>query len=141
VADFPMTVLAELLLTVSSDCAAEEVVYDLAHRGIEWDLLDGCRERGVPVLAYCPLESRGHPRLDELALRHGVTPAQIALAWVLDHEQLVAIPPCESPAQVHEHRAALELRLDGHDHAMLDEAFPPPLGPQPLERRPPAPGA
>jgi diketogulonate reductase-like aldo/keto reductase len=137
VADFPLAALAELLLTVSNDCAAEEVVYDLAHRGVEWDLLDGAREHGLPVLAYCPLESRGHPRLDELALRHGVTPAQIALAWVLDHERLVAIAPGETPAQVLEHRAALELRLDGHDHAMLDEAFPPPLGPQPLERRPP----
>jgi diketogulonate reductase-like aldo/keto reductase len=136
VADFPLTALAELF-TVTSRCAAEEVVYDLAHRGIEWDLLDGCRERGLPVLAHCPLESRGHPRLLELAARHGVTPAQLALAWVLDHEHLVAIPPCETPAQVEEHRAALGLRLDGHDHALLDDAFPPPRGPQPLERRSP----
>jgi diketogulonate reductase-like aldo/keto reductase len=136
VADFPLSALAELLLTVSPDCAAEEVVYDLAHREAEWDLLDGCRDRGVPVLAYCPLESRGHPRLHELASHHHVTPAQLALAWVLDHEHVVAIPPCETPAQAHEHRAALELRLDGHDHNLLDEAFPPPLGPQPLEGRP-----
>jgi diketogulonate reductase-like aldo/keto reductase len=137
VADFHLTALAELF-TVTNGCAAEELVYDVAHRGIEWDLLDGCRERGLPVLAYCPLESRGHRRLDELAARHGVTPAQLALAWLLDHEHLVAVPPCETAAQVEEHRAAVELRLDGHDHALLDEAFPPPLGPQPLERRPTA---
>jgi diketogulonate reductase-like aldo/keto reductase len=137
VADYPLPALAELSL-YTDRCAAEEIVYDLPHRTAEWDLLDGCRDRGMPVLACCPLQSRGHPRLGELAARHRVTPAQLALAWVLSHEGMVAVPPVSSRAEVAEHHAALAIKLDGHDHARLDEAFPPPLGPQPLERRPPA---
>jgi diketogulonate reductase-like aldo/keto reductase len=134
VADFNLVALTELSL-YSDRCAADEVVYDLGHRAAEWDVLDGCRERGIAPLAYCPLESRGHPRLGELAARHGVTPAQLALAWMLSHEGVVALPPCETRAEVELYRSAREIELDGHDHAWLDDAFPPPLGPQPLERR------
>jgi diketogulonate reductase-like aldo/keto reductase len=137
VADYPLPALTELFL-YTDRCAAEEIVYDLAHRGAEWDLLDACRDHGLPVLACCPLQSRGHPRLGELAARHQVTPAQLALAWVLSHEGIVAVPPVSTRAEVAEYHAALAIELDGHDHARLDEAFVPPLGPQPLERRPPA---
>jgi diketogulonate reductase-like aldo/keto reductase len=137
VADYPLPALTELFL-YTDRCAAEEIVYDLAHRGAEWDLLDGCRDHGMPVLACCPLQSRGHPRLGDLAARHRVTPAQLALAWVLSHEGMVAVPPVSTRAEVAEHHAALAIELDGHDYARLDEAFVPPLGPQPLERRPPA---
>jgi diketogulonate reductase-like aldo/keto reductase len=134
VAEFNRVALTELSL-YSDRCAADEVLYDLAHRAVEWDVLDGCRERGMALLAYCPLESRGHPRMAELAARHGVTPAQLALAWVLSHEGLVALPPCQTRADVELYRSAREIELDGHDHAWLDDDFPPPLGPQPLERR------
>jgi diketogulonate reductase-like aldo/keto reductase len=131
VADFSLPALAELFL-ITTECAAEEVRYDLAHRGVEWDLLDRCRERDVLVLAFTPLELQPHPRLFEVAERHGATPNQISLAWLLSHEGLAAIAPAETPEQAEEHRAAAEIRLDGHDHAMLDDAFPPPLGPRPL---------
>jgi diketogulonate reductase-like aldo/keto reductase len=133
VADFGLPGLAELL-TLGARCAADEVRYDLAHRQAEWDLRDACRERGVALLAATVAEPPAHPRLYELARRHAVTPSQIALAWLLSHEDLVAIAPSETPEQVERNRAAAELRLDGHDHALLNDAFPPPLGPQPLER-------
>jgi diketogulonate reductase-like aldo/keto reductase len=132
VADFGMTALAELL-TLTSGCAAVEVRYDLARRAAEWDLLDRCRQQAITVLAYTSLEFRGSLRLHDLAARHRATPAQVALAWLLSHEGLAAVVPAESPEQAEEHRAAAELPLDGHDYAMLDDAFPPPLGPQPLE--------
>jgi diketogulonate reductase-like aldo/keto reductase len=69
-ADFALPALAELF-TVTSGCAADEVVFDLSHRGIEWDLLDGCHDRGVAVLAACSLDVRGDQRLHALAERHG----------------------------------------------------------------------
>ena len=131
VADFSLPSFTELFLT-DPDCAAEEVWYDLAHRGVEWDLLDRCRERDVLVLASTTLELRPHPRLSEVAERHGATPDQISLAWLLSHEGLVAIAPAETRERAEEHRAAAEIRLDGHDHAVLDDGFPPPLGPRPL---------
>jgi diketogulonate reductase-like aldo/keto reductase len=133
VADFGLPALAELL-TLGAHCAADEVRYDLAHRQAEWDMLDVCRERGVMLLAAAAPEPPAHPRLHEIATRHAVTPSQLALAWLLSHEALVTIAPSETPEQVERNRAAAELRLDGHDHALLNDAFPPPLGPQPLER-------
>lgn len=133
VADFSLPSLTEMLLS-NAGCAAEKVRYDLAHRGAEWDLLDRCRERGVLVLACTSLELRPHPRLFEIAERHGATPNQIALAWLLSHEGMVAIAPAESRELAEEYRGAAEIRLDGHDYAMLDDGFPPPLGPRPLTR-------
>jgi diketogulonate reductase-like aldo/keto reductase len=131
VADFSLPSLTELLLT-SASCAADEIRYDLAHRGVEWDLLDQCRERGVLVLASASLELPPQPRLFEVAERHGATPTQISLAWLLSHENLAAIAPAETPEHAEAYRAATEIQLDGHDHAMLDDGFPPPLGPLPL---------
>src|SRR3954454_17447415 len=65
------------LFTLTRECAAVELSYDLGRRGPEWDLLDGARERGMPVLACSSLEVRPHPRLLEVAERHQVTPAQV----------------------------------------------------------------
>jgi diketogulonate reductase-like aldo/keto reductase len=132
VADFTMTQLAELL-TLTTGCAAEEVRYDLQCRAAEYDVLEGCRSHGLKLLAYSDLKLRAHPRLGELAQRHHVTPAQLELAWLLSHEGVVAIVPAETPELAAEHHAAAKLELDGHDFAMLDDAFPPPLGPQPLD--------
>jgi diketogulonate reductase-like aldo/keto reductase len=133
VADFSLPSLTEMLLT-NAGCTADEVRYDLAHRGAEWDLIDRCREREVLVLASTSLALRPHPRLFEIAERHGATPNQIELAWLLSHEGVVAIAPAESRELAEEYRGAAEIQLDGHDHAMLDDGFPPPLGPVPLAR-------
>ena len=73
-----------------------------------------------------------HPTLRAVAERHGATTAQVALAWVLDHERVIAIPEAGTPAHVEENRAAVELRLTAVDLADLAEAFPPPVGPAPL---------
>jgi diketogulonate reductase-like aldo/keto reductase len=74
-----------------------------------------------------------HPVVREIARRHGVTPAQVALAWVLDHPGIVAIPRSADPSHVAENRAALDLVLTALDIAELTRAFPPPVSPQPLE--------
>jgi diketogulonate reductase-like aldo/keto reductase len=137
VSNFALVDMAELFtIPEGRACATDQVLFNLAHRSIEWDLLDWCRERGLPVMAYSPIEQGrllGHPVLHELASEHGATPAQIALAWVLHHEGVVAIPRSDSPEHIEENRAAVDLRLEGHDWARLNDAFPPPVGPQPLE--------
>ena len=117
--------------------ATDQVLYNPTRRGIEWDLLPRCRERGVPIMAYSPIEQGrllGHPALRAVAARHGATPAQAALAWVLRHgDGVIAIPKAGRPEHVRENRAALDLRLTERDLAELDRAFPPPTGPRPLE--------
>jgi diketogulonate reductase-like aldo/keto reductase len=137
VSNFAVADMAELFtLPEGRACATDQVFFNLAHRGIEWDLLDWCRERGLPVMAYSPIEQGRlleHPVLREVAASHGATPAQIALAWVLEHQGVVAIPRAGSVEHVEENRGAVDVRLTPHDHRRLNDAFPAPLGPQPLE--------
>ncbi|QCN94096.1 aldo/keto reductase [Azospirillum argentinense] len=113
-----------------------QLLYNLTRRGIEYDLLPWCRGRGIPIMAYSPIEQGRmlrHPELRRVADRHGATPAQVGLAWLLRQDGVVAIPKASDPAHVRDNRAAADLRLDEQDLADLDRAFPPPRGPRPLE--------
>jgi diketogulonate reductase-like aldo/keto reductase len=117
-------------------CATNQVLYNLMRRGIEFDLLPWCRRRRMPVMAYSPVEQGrlvGNQALKRIADRLGATPAQVALAWVLRKDGVVAIPKAGTAAHVRENRKALDLRLGVQDLAELDRAFPPPDGPRPLE--------
>ena len=112
-----------------------QVLYNLGRRGIEFDLLPWCLERGVPIMAYSPIEQgrlAGRPELRAVAEGHGATPAQVALAWLLRQEGVIAIPKAGTEAHVRENRAALDLRLTEADIAALDRAFPPPTDKRPL---------
>ena len=124
------------------EIVTNQVLYNLVHRGIEWDLLPWCRERGVPIMAYSPIghsggekkEMLGDPTLKTIAARHQATTAQVALAWLLQRD-VVAIPKASSPEHVRENRAALDLKLTKKDFLDLDEAFPPPTKKIPLEMK------
>ena len=137
ISNFDLADMEELWAQDSGAAAAtNQVLYNLARRGIEADLLPWCRERGMPIVAYSPIEQGRllrHPELRAVAARHDATPAQAALAWVLRHPDVIAIPKAGHPDHVRENRAALELSLIEPDLAALDRAFPPPSGPQPLE--------
>lgn len=128
--------MAELTTLPGGDAAAvDQVLYNLSRRGIEWDLLPWCRQAGVTVMAYSPVE-QGRileaEALDAVARALGATPAQVALAWVLE-QGVAAIPRSGSPDHVRENRGAADLRLPPEALDALDEAFPPPSGPTPLE--------
>jgi diketogulonate reductase-like aldo/keto reductase len=116
--------------------ATDQVLYNLTRRGIEYDLLPWCRKRSIPIMAYSPVEQGrllNHPQLQDIADRHRATPAQVALAWVVRQDGLVAIPKAGTPAHVRENRAALDILLTDEDLAVLDRVFLPPTEPQPLE--------
>ncbi|MDP2410465.1 MAG: aldo/keto reductase [Pseudolabrys sp.] len=118
-----------------SACATSQVLYNLTRRGIEFDLMPWCRQHKMPVMAYSPIEQGrllGHAALRAVGLRHGATPAQVALAWLLRQDGLVTIPKASTLAHVEENLAALELRLTAADLATLDQAFPPPRKATPL---------
>ncbi|SFS99573.1 Aldo/keto reductase [Saccharopolyspora flava] len=118
------------------DCAVNQVLYNLTRRGIEFDLLPRCREQQMPVMAYSPIEQGrvlGDPVLARVAERHGATPAQIAIAWVLAGEGLCAIPKAATRDHVEQNHAALDIRLSPDDLAELDARFPAPNRATPLE--------
>lgn len=115
---------------------ANQVLYNLSRRGIELDLLPWCRAHRVPILAYSPVEQGRLLRsraLRAIAERRGATGAQVALAWILRHDGVAAIPKAATPAHVEENRAALDLALSDGELAELERAFPPPAEPVPLE--------
>ena len=119
-----------------ADCATDQVLYNLQARGPEHDLLPFCRQRGMPVMAYSPVGQGGallrNRALAAVAARHGVTPAQVALAWTLREPGVVSIPKAADPAHVRQNAAARDIRLEAEDLAALDAAFPPPRRKQPL---------
>lgn len=116
--------------------AANQVLYNLGRRGVEWDLLPWLRAHGVATMAYSPIEQGRllrHPGLRDFARRHGLTPAQAALAWLLAQEGVVAIPKSADPARVRENAAARAIALDAAQRRELDDLFAPPAGPSPLD--------
>jgi diketogulonate reductase-like aldo/keto reductase len=118
------------------DCATNQVLYNPSRRGVEWRLLPWCREHHMPVMAYSPLEQGrlvGKPALAQIAERHRVTTLQVALAWVLRLDGVIAIPKAVDPAHVRANRVAADLVLTEEDVAQLDRAFPPPQRETPLE--------
>ncbi|HEV7618840.1 MAG TPA: aldo/keto reductase, partial [Burkholderiaceae bacterium] len=137
VSNFDVADMEELERTSGGGAVAtDQVLYNLTRRGIEYDLLPWCRKRSIPIMAYSPVEQGrllNHPQLQDIADRHRATPAQVALAWVVRQDGLVAIPKAGTPAHVRENRAALDILLTDEDLAALDRVFPPPTGPQPLE--------
>ncbi|HEV7918140.1 MAG TPA: aldo/keto reductase [Solirubrobacterales bacterium] len=136
VSNFDLADMAELMELRDGDhVAANQVLYNLAHRGVEWDLLPWHQAQGIPLMAYSPIEQGrllDHPAIRAIAERHHVTPAQVALAWVLREEGVIAIPEAGTQDHVKENRAAVKLHLEDEDLAELDRDFPPPSGPQPL---------
>jgi diketogulonate reductase-like aldo/keto reductase len=119
-----------------SGVQTDQLLYNLARRGIEYDLLPWLRERGVPLMAYSPIEQgrlAADNRLAKFAAHKGMTPAQVALAWLLAQDDVIAIPKTASRARLRENVKALEHPLDAAALAELDRLFPPPGRPVPLE--------
>jgi diketogulonate reductase-like aldo/keto reductase len=137
VSNFDVSDMEELFALPGGDaCATNQVLYNLRRRGIEAGLLPWCRERGVPIQAYSPIEQGRLLRdrvLTGAAIRHRATTEQIALAWVLRQPDMMVIPKAATLEHVRDNRAALDIKLTAQDLAELDRAFPPPAGPRPLE--------
>ena len=116
--------------------AANQLLYNLSRRGIEWDLLPWLRAKRVPVMAYSPLEQARlvkHRGLVSFAVTHGMTPSQAALAWLLAQDDVIVIPKCGNAARMTENFGAIEISLTPRQLAELDAIFPPPAGPRALE--------
>jgi diketogulonate reductase-like aldo/keto reductase len=123
-------------LTGGLAVATNQVLYNLIRRGIEYDLMPWCEQRNIPIMAYSPLEQgrlMGHSEIRRIADEHATTPAQVALAWVLRKEGLIAVPKASTRGHVEQNRLALDIHLTRDELAALDRAFPPPNHKMPLE--------
>lgn len=119
-----------------SNVAANQVLYNLTRRGIEYDLLPWCQERNIPIMAYSPIEQgrlTHHPDLIRIAKTYQATPAQIALAFLLERDGVISIPKSSNPQRIEENRGSIDLDITDEDWAVLDTAFPPPSRKKSLE--------
>jgi diketogulonate reductase-like aldo/keto reductase len=136
VSNFDTDDMEELFgLPQGKGCATNQVLYNLKHRGPEFDLLTWQAKRKIPVMAYSPLEIGAfadRADLRRIAERHGVTTRQLALAWILRRPDAIVIPKASDPEHVRQNRAALDLALTSEDLAALDALSPPPKRKTPL---------
>jgi Aldo/keto reductases, related to diketogulonate reductase len=136
VSNFDVDDMKELFgIRSGANCAANQVLYNLENREIEFDLLPFIHQHStlnhqLIVMAYSPV---GHGRgllqnklLKKIAKRYDATSAQIALAWVLRQPDVIAIPKASNEKHVRENAASLEIQLTNEDLAELDREFPPP---------------
>ena len=130
VSNFDVDDLEELLAVPGGErVAANQVLYNLATRGVEFDLLPWCEKRGIKVMAYSPLDEGRLVRdraLAEIARKAGATPAEVALAWSMRGPNVVTIPKAGNPEHARSNRRAADVVLDAATLAALDRAFPPP---------------
>jgi diketogulonate reductase-like aldo/keto reductase len=137
VSNFDVKDLEELLTLPQGDAVStDQVLYNVTRRGIEYDLLPWCQARRIPIMAYSPIEQGrlvGNEVLGAIAQRHAATTAQVALAWVLRQDRVIAIPRAGTPEHVRENHGALALQLSAADLMAIDLLFPPPRHKQPLE--------
>jgi diketogulonate reductase-like aldo/keto reductase len=135
VSNLDMGDIEELMAAGGQGCAANQILYNLARRGPEYDLLPWLREHAIAAMAYSPVEQGrliGNPALSRIARDMSATPAQVAIAWLL-RRGVIAIPKAGDASHARENAAAADLVLDDAALKALDAAFPPPRGAQPLE--------
>lgn len=129
VSNFDGDDVSELVQAGGSACVTDQILYNVTRRGPEFDLLPDLARRGMTAMAYSPVEQGNLPvagALATVAARHGATPYQVALAWVLRHPHVIAIPKASGMSHVRDNRAAADLALTPDDLALIDAEFPPP---------------
>jgi len=136
VSNFDTDDMEELVSAGGTACATNQVLYNVARRGPEFDLLPWLTERRMLLTAYSPIDHARLPKhsvLDDIARARGVSAIQVALAWVLGTQNVCAIPKAGSVEHVRENRGALDLHLTEAEHVAIDAFFKPPRGKRALE--------
>ncbi|MDE1190261.1 MAG: aldo/keto reductase [Pantoea sp.] len=141
VSNFDVDDMEDLFAVEQGDrCATNQVFYNPASRGIEFDLIPWCNQHHMPMMAYSPLGGEGasllrHPLITQLAAKYQTGPSTVLLAWVIRNGNMIAIPESGEAAHIKENAAALSVQLQPADLRVIDEAFPPPTRKMPLETR------
>ncbi|HKE59705.1 MAG TPA: aldo/keto reductase [Pyrinomonadaceae bacterium] len=142
VSNFDLADMEEALMLPGGDeIVTNQVLYNLTHRGPEWDLMPWCQKHRIPLMAYSPVGHKpteqeqmfSHSATKAVASQHHATPQQIAIAWLLRWSEVIAIPKASRPDHIRENRAAHDIQLTDRDLEELDAVFPPPERKLPLE--------
>lgn len=139
VSNFDLDDLQEIPAADQSRLGCNQIFYNLKHREVEWAVAGWCQQKGIPLMAYSPLDQAGSllqsSILANVAERHDAGPAQIALAWLLHQPDTVVIPKSANQVRMRENLEATNIRLGPKDLADLDNSFPSPQAPVRLGMR------
>lgn len=124
-----------------NNCFTDQVLYHLASRGIEYDLLPFLRKKDISVMAYCPLAQAGrlrqglmnHPVVVETARAHDAAPSQVLLAFLLTQPGVIPIPRTSQAKHTRENAEAADICLTADELERLNTAFPAPARRVPLD--------
>ena len=130
VSNFDVDDMEELFqVPAGENCATNQVLYNVTRRGAEFDLMPWMAEHRMPLMAYSPIEQGRLPRdgvLQRVGQKYGASPFQIALAWLLQKPDVIAIPKASSVDHVRDNHRVLEIRLSPEDLEAIDAEFPRP---------------
>ena len=140
VSNFDVADMEELFsVPGGEECFANEDLYNVDKRGVEFDLLPWQKEKGVNFIGYSPFNSgsgdsiRITNNLKMVARHHNATPHQVMLAWTMRSGDVLTIPKASSVKHMKDNLAATKIKLDDEDIALLNADFPQPTSKQPLE--------
>ncbi|UDL94773.1 aldo/keto reductase [Lichenihabitans sp. PAMC28606] len=136
VSNFDVDDMIDLFAAGGTACAANQVLYNVTRRGPEHTLIPWLDERQIPVMAYSPVEQGRLPSsgaLKRIADRHDASVMQVALAFAMRLDNVMAIPKASTVAHVEDNRGAMDFVLNSDDLAEIDAAFPPPRRKTPLD--------
>lgn len=142
VSNFDTDDMKELLNTPGGgNCATNQVLYHLGSRGIEYDLLPWHQENNLPIMAYSPLAQGGSlrkellhdPVVRKISDAHQAEPLQVALAWSIRSNHVIAIPKAGKEKHVTANAQASALLLNTDELNQLDTVFSPPARKMPLD--------
>ncbi|MBD8603557.1 MULTISPECIES: aldo/keto reductase [unclassified Pseudomonas] len=120
VANFPLPLLRHVMEDLNAPLAAIQVEYHVTLG--QNALLDYARKHDMALTAYSPLvrnQVSQIPELQQIASKHGVLPTQVALKWLLDQENVAAIPKAASKANQQSNLDALKVQLDDEDRRII----------------------
>ena len=131
VSNFDTSDMQELYgIPEGKNCQINQVLYNLSRRGIEWDLLPWCRSKGLPIMAYSPIEQGRlleNKKLKALASEIGVSAAQLSIAWSIRNNDIITIPKASNLEHVGQNIDAWTIKLESAILDELDKLFEPPV--------------
>jgi diketogulonate reductase-like aldo/keto reductase len=108
--------------------ACDQVLFNLEERSIEHEVLPACGRIGAALVGYSPFGQgyfpAGNPTLRDVAEARGVTPGEVALAFLVRHPGTFVVPKAVRPEHVEANARAGDLVLTDDEIAAIDRAFP-----------------
>ncbi|WP_283680074.1 aldo/keto reductase [Lentilactobacillus sp. Marseille-Q4993] len=142
VSNFDVVDMVELLgLPNGNNVAANEDLYNLGSRGLDFDMIPWLVKRDIPLIAYSPIAQGDrfganlttNKVIKAIADNHNATPYQILLAWVIRNGSTLAIPQSANPEHVVANVEAANITLSKEELFMIDSEYPAPESKQPLD--------